>query len=91
VYKVDYDMLGQLGTELGQLRDEFNGVEDDISGYEGQIGSGEVADKLNSFASNWSHKRHDIASNLDGVAAAATQAAEGYKQADGDIAGAFTE
>lgn len=91
MYQVDYDQLAELGTELTRLKDEFNGVEDNIGTYEWAIGSGEVADKLSDFSSNWSHKRHDIAANLEGVAQCATGAAEGYCQADTEIAACFEE
>ncbi len=85
-YKVDYEVLGDLGSQLAALRDEFDGVEDNIDGYKGAMGHDGVADKLGSFASNWSHKREEVAGNLDGVAQIASGAAGGYADADGQIA-----
>jgi hypothetical protein len=86
-YSVDYDELAEHGARLAALRDEFRGIEDNTSSYEWAVGHGGVADRLGSFASNWSDKRDQLAEGLDGVAQCATGAADGYCQVDTDIAG----
>jgi hypothetical protein len=86
-YSVDYDQLAEHGKQLAALRDEFNGIEDNAASYEWAIGHGGVADKLGTFASNWSDKRGELAEGLDGIAQCATGAADGYCQVDTDTAG----
>lgn len=90
-YWVDTVELQEVGHKLAALRDEFLGIEDTTDRYEGVVGSGEVAEALHEFSSNWSHKRTDIATNLRGVADIATKAATGYWEADLEIAQAFKE
>jgi hypothetical protein len=85
-YRVDYDQLAEHGTQLGALRDEFRGIEDNTAGYEWAVGHDGVADKLATFASNWSDKRDQLAEGLDGLSQCATGAADGYWQVDTDFA-----
>lgn len=84
-YTVDYDELADLGAQLGKVRDEFRGVEDSIRTYDGVMGSGTVVEKLHQFSDNWSDKRGEIIERLDGVAQAATAAAEAYRQTESEI------
>lgn len=89
-YKVDYDQLAEHGVQLGALRDEFRSIEDNTASYEWAVGHGGVADKLGSFASNWSDKRGELAEGLDGLSQCAGGAADGYCQVDTDYAGSIS-
>lgn len=79
-FSVDPAALADMAGRLRGLEEEFNGLEDTVEGYEEAVGSDELADKLRSFADNWSDKRKEIAKQIENVAGYATAAADAYSQ-----------
>jgi hypothetical protein len=84
--KINTGMLRDMGSQLGRLRDEFSHSTDITGAAKGEMGSGDVADALNNFASDWSTKRDELTKNLDTLAKTATQSAEHWDGLDGSLA-----
>jgi hypothetical protein len=87
--KIDTGLLRDMGSQLGRLRDEFTHSTDITGAAKGEMGSGDVADALNNFASDWSTKRDELTKGLDTLAKTATQTAEHWDGLDNDLAKAI--
>ena len=84
-FSVDVASVQDLAARLRGLKQEFEGLEDAVAGYEGDLGSAELADALDGFASNWSDKRKELVRPLDEVAGYAAAAAEAYASCEREL------
>lgn len=84
-FSVDVASVQDLAARLRGLKQEFEGLEDAVAGYEGDLGSAELADALDGFASNWSEKRKELVRQLDEVAGYAAAAAEAYASCEREL------
>ncbi|MBS2533549.1 hypothetical protein KGQ20_12285 [Catenulispora sp. NF23] len=89
--KINTSTLHDIGTQLGRLRDEFKHSTDLTGHYTGSMGSGDVADAMHNFASDWSKKRDQLTQGLDTLATTATQAADHWDGMDKSLADVLTK
>ncbi|MGH9245815.1 MAG: hypothetical protein ACRD29_16150 [Acidimicrobiales bacterium] len=89
-FSVDYQQLTEMGDTLVRLKNEFETIDDRVEGHERATGP-EVADALDTFATNWSDKRQQIAGMIDGVAIAVAMAAGAYEQSETEICHGFDD
>lgn len=76
--RVDVLELLYLAGRLRGLQEEFDSLQDVLKGYESAVGSARIADRLESFATNWSDRRKEVGRRIDNVAGYAARAAEAY-------------
>lgn len=81
--------LAEIGSRLKTLHDDFTHSTDIAGHYTGDMGSGDVAGAMSDFASDWSKKRDQLASELDTLAKTATMAAQTWDGLDRDLADAL--
>jgi len=86
---INTGMLADMGTQLGRLRDEFTNATKNVDGYSGEMGSGDVADAMHDFASDWSKKKGDLTAQLDALSKGATGSAQTWDGVDGHLADAI--
>jgi hypothetical protein len=89
--KIDTSTLDQTAAELKRLHDDFNGSTGMTDHYSGYMGSGEVADAMHSFATDWSKKRDTLVTDLDTLAQIADAASKAWDGLDKDLAKALTD
>lgn len=87
--KIDTGLLADMGTQLGRLRDEFNNATKIVDSFGGDMGSGDVADALHDFASDWSKKKANMVAQLDTLAKGATGSAQTWDGVDSGLAKCF--
>lgn len=87
--KINTTLLRDMGSSLGRLRDEFTHSTDITGAAKGEMGSGDVADALNNFASDWSKKRDELTKGLDTLSKTATGSADHWDGLDADLAKAI--
>jgi len=78
--KINTTLLREMGSSLGRLRDEFTHSTDITGAAKGDMGSGDVADALNNFASDWSKKRDELTKGLDTLSKTATGSADHWER-----------
>ncbi|WP_194898207.1 hypothetical protein [Catenulispora pinisilvae] len=88
---IDTHMLADMGTALGKLRDDFNNASSIVDGVGGDMGSGDVADALHDFASDWSKKKANVVGELDKLSKGATGAAQAWDGTDSKLADVLTK
>lgn len=86
---IDTKLLADMGTALGRLRDEFNNATRSVDGFGGDMGSGDVADAMHDFASDWSKKQGEMVSQLDTLSKGATGCAQTWDGLDQHLADAM--
>lgn len=86
---IDTATLADIGSQLKTLHDDFVHSTDITGAYTGDMGSGDVAGAMGDFASDWSTKRDQLASQLDTLAKTATLAAQTWDGLDRDLANAL--
>lgn len=84
-FSVDLASVQDLAARLRGLKQQFEGLEDDMEATAAVLGSPEVADALEAFASNWSDKRRQIVRELDEVAGYAVAAADAYAACEAEL------
>jgi phage-related minor tail protein len=84
--KVDLGALGQVAGELGVLRQQFDSAVDIAGSYGSAVGSRDVVDALDHFATNWKRHREKLASSMDAIASMAQQGHDTYQQVDDQLA-----
>ncbi len=87
--KVDTRELATTGRALATLRSDFENGTNIVDSYRGFIGSGDLADALGDFSSDWSKKRDSLCKSLDDLSKCATAAAKAYDGVDGHLADAL--
>jgi hypothetical protein len=83
---VDLTGLEDFAHNLDGVRTAMNGTRKLFDSYEAKLGSGKVADALDSFESNWKDGRKEIDGQLEGLSKMANTAVEQIKKADKDLA-----
>jgi hypothetical protein len=83
---VDLTGLEDFARDLGTVRSTMNGTRQLLDEYRGKLGSGKVADALDSFEHNWKDGRGEIDGQLEGLAKMAGTAVEQIRKADQDLA-----
>jgi hypothetical protein len=86
---VSTSMLTDVGHSLGTLKNEFEQSTTVVDSFRGFIGSGELADALGDFASDWSKKRDELCSLLEELGKIADSAAKTYDGIDQHLADAL--
>lgn len=86
---IDTKMLADMGTQLGRLRDDFNNATGNVDGFSGDMGSGDVANAMHDFASDWSKKKGEMVNQLDTLSKCATGAAQTWDGLDKNLADAM--
>lgn len=86
---INTQMLADMGAALGRLRDDFNNATSKVDGFGGDMGSGDVADAMHDFASDWSDKKKNIVSQLDTLSKGATGSAQTWDGLDQHLADAM--
>lgn len=84
--KVDLDGLESFASQLKSIKERMNGTRSMFDSYREELGSGEVADALDSFESNWKDGRAQIDGHLEGLAKMAEQAVREIRKADQELA-----
>ncbi|WP_122816366.1 hypothetical protein [Nocardioides pantholopis] len=94
-------MGDRLVADIGRIRSSaydvrstssrFNGASSLVAEYRSDLGSTDLANALDDFASNWKIHRERLCEDLEKFADWAVQAADGYAQADADLAAVLTE
>lgn len=87
---VDLDGLDEFASNLESVRARMNATRSMLDSHSGQLGAAEVETALDSFESNWSDGRKKIDDNAGRLAAMATEASKGLRQADRDLAAELT-
>ncbi|MDQ4124572.1 MAG: hypothetical protein M3134_03085, partial [Actinomycetota bacterium] len=90
-FRVDVAQLGELGESLRRFHSEFANSESVMRSYEDDVGHPEVAEKLRSFATNWSDKRRKVQKLLEDVARYAEQAYEAYCGVEQELSSQYCE
>jgi hypothetical protein len=81
--------LSDMGSQLARLKEEFENASDIVDGFRGYMGSGELADKMDSFATNWKIHREDLCKAIEGLGKTAEGAAQLYDGVDAHLAAAL--
>jgi uncharacterized protein YukE len=84
--KVDLDGLESFASQLKSIKDRMNGTRSMFDSYRDELGSGEVADALDSFEGNWKDGRKQIDSHLEGLSKMAEQVVREIRKADQELA-----
>jgi hypothetical protein len=84
--KVDLGGLEDFASQLKSIKDRMNGTRSMFDSYRGELGSGEVADALDSFESNWEDGRKQIDGHLEGLSKMAEQAVREIRKSDQELA-----
>jgi hypothetical protein len=87
--KVSVADLNELATTLARLKNEFDDASNIVGGYSGSLGSGDVANAMHSFATNWSIHRKDLCDAIGGLGTTAEDAAKLYDGVDSHLAAAL--
>ena len=90
-FSVDPSALADMAGRLRGLQQEFDGLDDTVDGYESAVGSEELAERLRSFADNWSDKRKEIGEQIENVAGYATAAADAYSQHEQEMSSQISD
>ncbi|MGH9247018.1 MAG: hypothetical protein ACRD29_22405 [Acidimicrobiales bacterium] len=90
-FTVDYRALDEMAGQLMGLTCEFDGLEDVVEGYQAAVGHDRLADRLDSFASNWSDERRKMKESMEAVAGYADAAADAYRDTEGQLCDAFEQ
>ncbi|WP_329135263.1 hypothetical protein OG552_21295 [Streptomyces sp. NBC_01476] len=83
---VDLTGLQDFAHNLDTVRTTMNGTRKLFDSYEAKLGSGKVADALDSFEHNWKDGRKEIDGQLEGLSKMANTAVEQIQKADKDLA-----
>jgi hypothetical protein len=84
--KVSTKDLEESATQLKRLQDEFEHSSQLMAEFRGFIGSGELADKLDDFASNWKIHREKLCKQIELLGKTAETAAKAYDGIDAHLA-----
>lgn len=84
--KVDLGGLEDFASNLDAVRTTMNGTRKLFESYEAKLGSGKVADALDSFEHNWKDGRKEIDGHLEGLAKMANTAVREIRKADKQLA-----
>lgn len=80
------DVLQQLGGDLKNLASDFKDGEGSANYGTSDVGHVRVADALDNFRTNWNDNRDHLAEKLATLGDLASKAAEGFSEADADLA-----
>ena len=83
--KVDLDGLEAFANQLKSIKDRMNATRSVFDSYRDDLGSGTVADALDSFESNWSDGRKEIDGHLEGLVKMANQVVREIRKADREL------
>jgi hypothetical protein len=89
--KVDLGSLRETGAALHQIKQALQRAEDDVRSDQGVLGSGELADAMHDFASNWKIHREKLISSVEAHEKMAIECADAYEQVDRQLADALRE
>ena len=87
---VDIATLHRLAADLVGLADQLNADNKDGTCIGDWVGDPKIRTALKNIQHDWSHKRAEFTGYLHSVGQAAQAAADGYGQAEGQIAKAAT-
>lgn len=87
--KVSTSDLEAMATQLKRLQSEFEDAKGVVDGFTGAMGSGEVAGKLDDFATNWNIHRKALCSQIELLGKTAEGAAKTYDGVDDHLAKAL--
>lgn len=82
---VDLSGLEQFASTLEGIRKTLDGTRKLFDSYAADLGSGKVADALDSFDSNWRDGRKQIDGHLEGLAKFADGAVREFRTTDGKL------
>jgi hypothetical protein len=80
------DVLQGLGGDLKNLSTDFKDGEGSANYGTSDVGHVRVADALDNFRTNWNDNRDHLAEKLATLGDLASKAAEGFSEADADLA-----
>lgn len=89
--KADIGRIRETANAVAGINEAFNDTESLVSSYGDEVGNDTLADKLHEFATNWKIHRERLSEDLKKFSDWANQAADGYEQADRDLAEVLTE
>ena len=84
--KVDLDLLEDTADALDQLRAEFADASQIADAYRGVLGSGEIADAVDSFVGNWRRHRDKLIKSIESLHVMAEDSAKTYREVDEELA-----
>ncbi len=82
---MDLTGLESFASQLRAIKDTMDGTRTLFDHHESQLGSGTVANALDSFEHNWKDGRSEIDKQLDGLAKMADLAVDQIRKADHDL------
>ncbi len=80
--KVDYDLLETSHKALTGLVSEFDGLKASTGGYDAAMGSGTIADAMDSFAGNWDYHRDKLVGNMKKLDDMITESVKQFMETD---------
>jgi len=87
--KIDLDMLRDTARSLGMIEEVLRRAEADARNERGVLGSGELADAMDDFVSNWKIHRKRLIESIDKHQQAAHDSADAYEDTDRELAKAL--
>lgn len=84
--RVDLALLEDTADALGELRAEFADASQIAEAHRGVLGSGEIADAVDSFADNWRRHREKLIKSIESLQSMAADSAQTYREVDGELA-----
>jgi hypothetical protein len=84
--KVDLALLDETAEALDHLRAEFANASQIADSYRGVLGSGEIADAVDSFVDNWRRHREKLINKIESLRTMAADSAKTYREVDNELA-----
>lgn len=84
--EVAIDELRNLSTTLDGLRDDLMDGDANVDYARSELGHSKVIDAMDEFHSNWDDNREYVASKLESLADLAQETADGFDDADAELA-----
>lgn len=89
--EVATDELRALGGRLDQLGGELKSQDGNADYGTSELGHHKVVDAMEEFRDNWDDNRDHLADKLDKLGEHATETADGFDEADAELASEITK
>lgn len=88
---IDLLLLDSIAIDVGRIQSEFSGATARTERLGDAVGHAGLAQKVESFASNWDMRRGELVEQLDTVHTHLETIVEGFRTTDTELAKALTE
>jgi hypothetical protein len=89
--RADLTRIGEVAAQITRLGSEFSQATTLAEGYARDLGSGQLAGVLNTFATGWAIHRQQLIDDLSQQAALAQTAVRSYRGTDEQLAAALRQ